>query len=102
MLRAALPARWVPNKATSTPVGTGGLAQNFIGGKVFFSPSTGANAVETDILTKYEALGGPGGGDLGFPIANEADGGLKQPSRVSEFSANDKPVIFWTPSTARS
>jgi uncharacterized protein with LGFP repeats len=78
------------------PVGVGGLAQSFIGGKVFFSPATGANAVETDILTKYEALGGPGG-DLGFPIANEADGGLKQPSRVSEFSANDKPVIFWTP-----
>jgi uncharacterized protein with LGFP repeats len=78
------------------PVGAGGLAQNFIGGKVFFSPATGANAVETDVLTKYEALGGPVG-DLGFPIANEADGGLKQPSRVSEFSATDKPVIFWTP-----
>jgi uncharacterized protein with LGFP repeats len=78
------------------PVGAGGLAQNFIGGKVFFSPATGANAVETDVLTKYEALGGPAG-DLGFPIANEADGGLKQPSRVSEFSATDKPVIFWTP-----
>jgi len=78
------------------PVGTGGLAQAFNGGKVFFSPATGANAVETDILTKYEALGGPGS-DLGFPIANEADGGLKPASRVSEFSANDKPVIFWTP-----
>jgi uncharacterized protein with LGFP repeats len=78
------------------PVGAGGLAQTFIGGKVFYSPATGANAVETDILTKYEALGGPGG-DVGFPIANEADGGLKQPSRVSEFSAIDKPVIFWTP-----
>ena len=79
-----------------TPVGTGGLVQNFNGGKVFFSPATGANAVETDILTKYEALGGPGG-DLGFPIANETDGSLKPASRVSEFSANDKPVIFWTP-----
>ena len=78
------------------PVGTGGLAQNFIGGKVFFSPATGANAVETDILTKYEAVGGPGG-NLGFPIANETDGSLKPASRVSEFSAGDKPVIFWTP-----
>ncbi|MGA8328837.1 MAG: hypothetical protein WB777_06045, partial [Mycobacterium sp.] len=78
------------------PVGTGGLAQVFNGGKVFFSPATGANAVETDILTKYEALGGPGG-DLGFPIANETDGSLKPASRVSEFSAGDKPVIFWTP-----
>ena len=79
------------------PVGADGLAQNFAGGKIFFSPATGANAVETDILTKYEALGGPGGSDLGFPIANEADGGLKSASRISPFSANDKPVIFWTP-----
>ena len=78
------------------PVGNDGLAQNFAGGKIFFSPATGANAVEADILTKYESLGGPGGSDLGFPIANEADGGLKTASRVSTFSANDKPVIFWT------
>lgn len=78
------------------PVGSDGLAQNFAGGKVFYSPGTGANAVETDILTKYEALGGPVNSGLGFPIANEADGGLKPASRVSAFSASDKPVIFWT------
>ena len=78
------------------PVGGDGLAQNFAGGKIFFSPATGANAVETDILTKYEALGGPVNADLGFPISNEADGGLKPASKVSSFSANDKPVIFWT------
>jgi uncharacterized protein with LGFP repeats len=79
------------------PVAGDGLGQNFAGGKVFFSPATGANAVESDILAKYESLGGPGGGTLGFPIANEADGGLKPASRVSAFAANDKPVIFWTP-----
>jgi uncharacterized protein with LGFP repeats len=79
------------------PVGGDGLGQNFAGGKVFFSPATGANAVESDILAKYESLGGPGGSTLGFPIANEADGGLKPASRVSAFAANDKPVIFWTP-----
>ncbi len=79
------------------PIGTDGLAQNFTGGKIFFSPATGANAVETDILTKYEALGGPANSDLGFPISNEADGGLKPASKVIAFSANDKPVIFWTP-----
>ena len=78
------------------PAGNDGLAQNFAGGKIFFSPATGANAIETDILTKYESLGGPGG-DLGFPISNEADGGLKSASKISAFSANDKPVIFWTP-----
>jgi uncharacterized protein with LGFP repeats len=77
------------------PVGNGGLAQNFAGGKIFFSPASGANAIEADILTKYESLGGPGG-DLGFPIANETDGGLKTASKISTFSAADKPVIFWT------
>jgi uncharacterized protein with LGFP repeats len=79
-----------------SPVGGDGLAQNFAGGKVFFSPATGANAVETDILGKYEGLGGPGG-SLGFPIANEADGGLKPASRIVPFAAADKPVIFFTP-----
>jgi len=79
-----------------SPVGGDGLVQNFVGGKVFFSPATGANAVESDVLAKYESLGGPGG-SLGFPIANEADGGRKPASRVSAFAAADKPVIFWTP-----
>jgi len=78
------------------PIGSDGLAQNFTGGKIFFSAATGANAVETDILTKYEALGGPAKSDLGFPISNEADAGLKPASKISAFSADDKPVIFWT------
>jgi uncharacterized protein with LGFP repeats len=77
------------------PVGSDGLAQNFAGGKIFFSTVSSANALETDILTKYESLGGPAG-DLGFPIANEADGGLKTASKISMFSAADKPAIFWT------
>jgi uncharacterized protein with LGFP repeats len=79
------------------PVGGDGLAQNFDGGKIFFSNATGANAVNNDILGKYESLGGPGG-SLGFPIANEADGGLRPASRIGLFSAADKPVIFWTQS----
>jgi uncharacterized protein with LGFP repeats len=78
------------------PVGGDGLAQNFAGGKIFFSPATGANAVQADILTKYESLGGPANSDLGFPISNEADGGVKPASKVSAFSGNDRPVIFWT------
>ena len=77
------------------PIGGDGIAQNFAGGKVFFSQATGANAVESDILAKYESLGGPVGSDLGFPIANESDGGTPS-SRISAFAAADKPVIFWT------
>ncbi|MBV8789104.1 MAG: LGFP repeat-containing protein [Mycobacterium sp.] len=79
------------------PIGGDGLAQNFVGGKVFFSPATGANAIENDILAKYESLGGPGGSDLGFPTANETDGGVGPSSHIATFSAKDKPVIFWTP-----
>ena len=79
------------------PIGGDGIVQAFAGGKVFFSPATGASAVESDILAKYESLGGPVGSDLGFPIANETDGGIGPSSRICTFSAADKPVIFWTP-----
>jgi uncharacterized protein with LGFP repeats len=79
------------------PIGGDGIVQDFAGGKVFFSPATGASAVESDILAKYESVGGPVGSDLGFPIANESDGGIAPSSRIATFSAADKPVIFWTP-----
>ncbi|OBF58679.1 hypothetical protein A5787_22240 [Mycobacterium sp. 852002-50816_SCH5313054-b] len=79
------------------PIGGDAIAQNFAGGKVFFNPATGANALESDILAKYESLGGPAGSDLGFPTANESDGGIGPSSRIATFAAADKPVIFWTP-----
>ncbi len=79
-----------------TPIGGDGIIQNFAGGKVFFTPATGANALETDILAKYESLGGPVGSDLGFPITNETDGGMGPSSRICTFAAADKPVIFRT------
>jgi len=78
------------------PIGGDGIVQNFAGGKVFFTPATGANALESDILAKYESLGGPVGSDLGFPITNETDGGIGPSSRICTFSAADKPVIFRT------
>ena len=78
-------------------IGGDGVVQDFAGGKVYYSPATGAGAVESDILAKYESLGGPVGSDLGFPSANETDGGIAPSSRIVTFSAADKPVIFWTP-----
>lgn len=84
-------------KGDPNPIGGDGIVQEFNGGKIFFSPATGANAVEGPILQKYESLGGPVSSDLGFPIANEADGGITPASRIATFSAADKPVIFWTP-----
>lgn len=78
------------------PIGKDGLGQNFAGGKIFYSPATGAKVVTGQVLAKYESVGGPEG-DLGFPTTSEVDGGLATASRMSTFAAEDKPVIFWTP-----
>ena len=78
-------------------IGGDGVVQDFAGGKVYYSPATGASAVESDILAKYESIGGPVGSDLGFPAENETDGGIGPSSRIVTFSAPDKPMIFWTP-----
>lgn len=80
-----------------TPVGSDGAAQGYAGGKIFYTPQTGGYAVTGAILSKYESMGGPTG-DLGLPIGPEADAGVPN-SRISPFSAADKPVIFWTPDT---
>lgn len=77
------------------PIGEDGLGQNFAGGKIFYSPATGANVLTGQVLDKYESVGGPEG-DLGFPVTGEVDGGIIN-SRMSTFAAEDKPVIFWTP-----
>jgi uncharacterized protein with LGFP repeats len=77
-------------------IGADGLGQNFAGGKIFYSPATGANVVTGQVLAKYESVGGPEG-DLGLPTSNEVDGGLGTESRMSSFAAKDQPVIFWTP-----
>ncbi|MGA5465213.1 LGFP repeat-containing protein [Mycobacterium sp. NPDC050041] len=77
-------------------IGADGVGQDFAGGKIFYTPATGANVVSGQVLDKYESVGGPEG-DLGFPTSNEADGGLGVNSRVSTFAAEDKPVIYWTP-----
>ena len=57
-------------------IGQDGAGQDFAGGKIFYSPATGANVVSGQILKKYESVGGPES-DLGFPASNEADGGAE-------------------------
>ncbi|WP_448400918.1 LGFP repeat-containing protein [Mycolicibacillus trivialis] len=76
------------------PIGDDGLVQGYAGGKIFYSPTTGANAVEGAILEKYDSLGGPQGSDLGFPTENPTDTG--DDAQVSPFAAADQPVIYWS------
>jgi uncharacterized protein with LGFP repeats len=83
-------------EGTQYDIGDDGVGQNFTGGKIFYTPQTGANVVTGQVLEKYESVGGPEG-DLGFPTNSEADGGFGSNSRISTFAAEDKPVIFWTP-----
>ena len=83
-------------KGEQYDLGPDGVGQDFAGGKIFYSPSTGAHVVTGQVLAKYESVGGPLG-DLGFPTSSEADGGLEPASRTSTFASADRPVIFWTP-----
>src|SRR6476620_8308045 len=83
-------------KGPPYPIGKDGLGQNFAGGKIFYTPATGANVVTGQVLAKYESVGGPEG-DLGLPTSNEGDGGLAPESKIVTFAAADQPVIFWTP-----
>ncbi len=87
-----------PSDGGVYPIG-GGFGQNFAGGKIFFTPDTGAHIMGGAILEKYESLGGAADGDLGFPTIDEGPGLVSPDSRNTTFSAADKPVIFWTPDT---
>ena len=84
-----------PKQGECYPAGDG-FAQDFVHGKMFFTPATGPRSMTGAVLDKYEALGGPAASDLGFPTINEVPGLAGPDSRVSTFSASDKPVIFWT------
>jgi uncharacterized protein with LGFP repeats len=76
-----------------------GFGQKFSGGKIFFTPDTGAHLIYGAVLDKYESLGGPADSDLGFPNIDTVAGLISSKSRVNTFSASDKPAIFWTPDT---
>ena len=94
---AATPVTLGPKDGGVYPVGDG-FGQNFAGGKIFFTPATGAHIMQGAILEKYESLGGPADSDLGFPTIDEGPGRAPD-SRNTTFSAPDKPVIFLTPDT---
>jgi uncharacterized protein with LGFP repeats len=103
----AISAAWDANGGDGGPLGPkasgvysigGGFGQDFAGGKIFFTPATGARVMKGAILEKYESLGGPADSDLGFPNIDEGPG--RAPGSLNTtFNAPDNPVIFWTPST---
>src|SRR5436190_18649555 len=104
---AAITAAWQAAGGDAGPLGPkdggvypagDGFGQNFPGGKIFFTPATGAHIMTGAILDKYLSLGGPADGDLGFPTIDEGAGRAAD-SRNTTFSAADNPVIFWTPAT---
>jgi len=70
----------------------GGRAQNFTGGRVYWSPGTGAQAVHGAILDHYLTIGGPSSA-LGLPTTDEspsADG----TGRYDNFSGG---ALYWSP-----
>jgi len=75
----------------------GGRGQDYTGGSIFYSSSTGAWAVHGAILGTYRNLGGPGG-VLGFPTSDETptpDG----VGRFNAFAGTGGSGIYWTPNT---
>lgn len=74
---------------------SGGQAQGYRYGWIYFSPATGAHAVQGSILTAYQQNGGPGG-VLGLPMTDETT----TPDRVGRFNHFALGgSIYWSPAT---
>jgi hypothetical protein len=77
----------------------GGMAQDFRGGSIYWSPATGAHAVHGVILSHYKALGGPAS-SLGYPTTDET-GTPDGIGRYNHFDGGNGlgASIYWTPNT---
>ena len=77
----------------------GGVERDYANGAIFYSKDTGAQAMYGEIFKKYQALGGPGG-ELGFPLDDEADTG-DGVGRFNDFTEKDgqAAAIYWGPDT---
>src|SRR5205823_14949036 len=84
----------------SDPVGStyqtpgGGMAQDYRGGAIYWSPATGAHAVHGAILDHYRALGGPGSA-LGYPVTDET-GTPDGVGRYNHFNGSGGASVYWT------
>jgi hypothetical protein len=77
----------------TTPDGAGRY-NVFVGGSIYWSPSTGAFEVHGAIRDKWAELGWEAGA-LGYPVSNET----KTPDNVGRFSVFQHGSIYWTPVT---
>ncbi len=66
----------------------------FQGGSIYWTPGTGAHAVEGAILGRWGAMGWEGG-RLGFPTTDE----LPTPTKAGRFNHFQRGSIYWTPQT---
>src|SRR5664280_1380267 len=72
----------------------GARMEDFAGGKIYWSPGTGAHEVHGAILGKYLEWGGPAG--YGLPVTDETT----TPDGVGRFNHFDGGrSIYWTPGT---
>lgn len=71
---------------------TGGRARNFTGGRLYWSPASGAKALRGPVLSKYLATGGPASSGLPSTDTVTVTGGT-----YAHFSGNRS--IFWSPAT---
>ncbi|WP_020658999.1 nucleoside hydrolase [Amycolatopsis benzoatilytica] len=91
------------NSYLGKPVGSeyvptsGGKAQDYQYGAIYWTQASGAHAVHADILAKYLQLGGPASA-LGYPTTDET-GTPDGVGRYNHFSRPDGASIYWTPNT---
>ncbi len=74
-----------------------GMAQDFRGGSIYWSPATGPHALRGAILAHYKELGGPAS-SLGYPTSDEhtTPDGI---GRYNHFNGSGGASIYWTPNT---
>lgn len=72
----------------------GGVAQNYQGGKIVWSPATGARIVAGAIGGKYDSMGGTGS-SLGYPVTNSV-GGLAYGGYAQDFQNG---TVVWSPAS---
>ncbi|MFI9634692.1 alpha/beta hydrolase-fold protein [Nocardia sp. NPDC051929] len=90
----AAAAGWLGDCLTGEYAVAGGTAQDFKGGRVFFTPDSGAYPVGGVFGPGYQAAGGPTG-PLGLPTGEER---ALEDGR-GRFQAFQHGALYWTPQT---